>query len=372
MDSPTTPPRPLEGRRRVVVAMSGGVDSSVVAALLCEAGDEVVGVTLRLLPCEQQTTTRSCCGVDGLMQARAVAARLGIAHYVLNCEREFAELILRPAWDEYARGRTPSACLWCNERVKFGLLWDWAAQLGSRAVATGHYARIVYDAAHVAQLRRGIDRDKDQSYFLARLSAAQLARSEFPLGGMCKPEVRALAKRFDLPTAERKESQDACLVSEGESFAEMLRRRFDAPVRPGRIVDHDGHVLGAHSGVHGFTIGQRRGLGVSMPSRAWVAALDAESGDVTLTRDDGDLAARSVRVSQLNWLAAATTPLHPVACRVQLRYRQAAQAARLVPLEPGKFVIELEAPLHAVAPGQAAVFYDDDRVLGSAWIDAAH
>jgi tRNA-uridine 2-sulfurtransferase len=356
---------------RILVAMSGGVDSSVTAALVQESGAEAVGVTLRLQPGEPAEGGGACSGLDGLTAARAVAAKLGMTHHVLGGEQEFDSLILRPAWEEYARGRTPSPCLACNERIKFGLLWQFAERLGATAIATGHYARLEHSPDGSPLLCRGLDAGKDQSYFLARLTPAQLGRTLFPLGALKKSAVRELARQRGLPTAERPDSQDACFVAPGESLSEILRRRFAAPSRPGPIVDAaTGAELGRHTGIHGFTIGQRRGLGVALPSRGWVKAIDAASATVTITRDEQALCSKSLLARDANWLEGRE-PEGPLACQVQVRYRHAPVHATLTPLCEGRLRVDFAQPVKAVAPGQAAVFYRGDVVFASAWIDAA-
>jgi len=352
----------------VVVAMSGGVDSSVAAALLAEAGHPLVGVTLKLQECHDAHGSRSCCGVDGITRAREVAGCLGFPHYVLDCVRDFEARVLRPAWGEYAAGRTPSPCLLCNERVKFGVLLDWAARLGIDRVATGHYARLERDEGGRPVLARGEDPDKDQSYFLAGLEPAQLARALFPVGHLRKPEVRALAERRGLPTAETPESQDACLVAPGESFAEMLRQRFAAPARPGEIVEPDGRVVGQHPGIHLFTIGQRKGLPAGATTRRWVRAISAETGQVTVTSTPGEILGTELVAREVRW-AAGPLPGAWLPCSVQIRYRHPSQPARVRGLGDDRLAVELERPAKAITPGQAAVFYDGARVLGRGWID---
>jgi tRNA-uridine 2-sulfurtransferase len=345
---------------RVAVAMSGGVDSSVAAALLVEGGHEVVGATLGL-----------GCGGDpaGLADARAVAGALGIPHHVVDGAREFEERVLRPAWDEYDCGRTPSPCLVCNERIKFGLLLDWARSLGIDHVATGHHARLEVGDDGEIRLLRGADRDKDQSYFLARLSREQLASAVFPVGGMHKADVRAHARRLGLPSAERAESQDACLVAEGQSFPEMLRSRFGATAAPGDVVDDDGRTIGRHAGVHLYTVGQRRGLGVASASRMWVRAVHCGSAEVVVTHDEGRLLSDRMAVDGVRWLAPR--PAGSVVCEVQVRYRHAPVRAEVRATATDEAEVTFERPVRAVAPGQAAVFYDGERVLGSGWIRSA-
>ena len=352
---------------RIAVAMSGGVDSSVAAALLGQAGHELVGVTLKLQDCHDAHGSRSCCGVDGIGRAREVAGRLGFSHYVLDCVDKFESLVLLPAWQEYAAGRTPSPCLLCNERVKFGVLLDWAGRLGIERVATGHYARVERGADGRPVLRRGRDAGKDQSYFLAGLSLAQLERALFPVGHLCKPEVRVLAQHHGLPTAETPESQDACLVAAGESFAEMLRTRFGGRAQPGVIVDEAGEVLGEHAGIHRFTIGQRKGLPAGATARRWVKAISAATGQVTVTSDPHAILGTELLAEDVRWIAGEL-PRAPLACSVQVRYRHASEPATVVAEADGSLDVTLERPAKAITAGQAVVFYDGDRVLGRGWI----
>jgi tRNA-specific 2-thiouridylase len=352
---------------RIAIAMSGGVDSSVAAAVLKQAGHALIGVTLKLQDCHDAHGSRSCCGVDGITRAREVAGDLGFPHYVLDCVQDFEKLVLAPAWREYAAGRTPSPCLSCNERVKFGVLLDWAARLGIPRVATGHYARLHRDEVGRPMLLRGRDADKDQSYFLAGLSSDQLERAMFPVGHLCKPEVRALAKDLGLPTAETPESQDACLVAPGESFAEMLRQRFYAPAQAGRIVDEGGRVVGEHQGFHVFTIGQRKGLPAGATVRRWVKDISATTGEVTVTSRMDELVRTTFTVKDVNWLAGEL-PRAPLSCGVQVRYRHKSEPATVVAGDNGELCVTLDQPVKAVTPGQAAVFYDGERTLGRGWI----
>jgi tRNA-uridine 2-sulfurtransferase len=355
---------------RVAVAMSGGVDSSVAAALLAQAGHPLVGVTLQLQECHDAHGSKSCCGVDGITRAREVAGKLGFPHYVLDCVQDFEALVLRPAWQEYAAGRTPSPCLLCNERVKFGILLAWAERLGIPRVATGHYARLDRDAAGHPRLLRGCDVGKDQSYFLAGLSPAQLERSLFPVGHLQKPEVRVLAKSLGLPTAETPESQDACLVAPGESFAEMLRTRFSAPAQPGDIVDEAGRPVGTHAGIHLYTIGQRKGLPAGAPARRWVKAIAPDTGRIQVTSDVAEILSTELVAKEVSWLAGAL-PTSPLACSVQVRYRHAGVPATVQARGRDSLRVTLDRPAKAVTPRQAVVFYEGDQVLGRGWIARA-
>ncbi len=358
-------------RERVLVAMSGGVDSSVVAALLLEQGYDVLGATLQLNPCEDRTVGRSCCGVDSALAAREVARQLGIEHALFDCRRQFEEDVLRPAWSDYREGRTPSPCLLCNQRIKFGFLMERARRLGASRVATGHYARIVSRSVGgelQPTLRRATDRAKDQSYFLAALSREQLRRALFPLGELEKPQVRDLARRFGLSTAERPDSQDACLGTGENGFAEALSQRFDEPMAPGPLVDDSGRTVGTHQGLHRYTIGQRRGLGGELGGRTYVRALDATRNRVLLTREPAQLMASEVRVALFEPLCLDEPPgtLH-----VQLRSRHSPTkcSARLLDDRRDQLLLTLERPQRAITPGQAAVLYDEgEHVIAGGWI----
>jgi tRNA-specific 2-thiouridylase len=350
---------------RVVAALSGGVDSSVAAALLKEAGHEVIGVTLQLHPCEQSTAARSCCGIEAVAKARDVAGTLGIPHFVVNYEKEFQEEVLRPSWEEYKRGRTPNPCILCNERIKFGRLLEKAASLGAQKVATGHYAQIDESGPFIS---RGVDPGKDQSYFLASLGFGEIRRLAFPVGGYLKTEVRELARRIGLSVAERPDSQDACLVSEGETFAQMLQRRFGDVQNGGPVVGDDGAILGTHNGVSEFTIGQRKGLGVAAGKPAWVRAIDADKATVYVTTDRDAILARGLQASSVRWVKGEPVD-KSFECEVQVRYRQKPVRAAVAIEGGGKAKVSFVKPVRAVTPGQAVVFYEGDRVIGSGWID---
>lgn len=353
----------------VVAALSGGVDSAVAAALVQETGALVVGVTLQLYGCEEDATqgVRACCGFEAVARARAVADALGIPHYVLDQRQVFEHRVLRPAWDDYAAGRTPNPCVGCNEHVKLGSLVAFARSLGAGGVATGHYTRLAPDPYGRPALLRGVDRGKDQSYFLFSLSDEALAVARFPLGALTKPQVRDLARARGLPVAEAPESQDACLLAAGEGFAETLRRRFGASARPGAVVDPQGRSLGTHAGIHRFTLGQRRGTGVAAGRRAWVSAIRAASGEVVVTADPADLEARSVLVTRVT-LLPRFREAPPERVEVQVRYRGAAVPARVEVLGAATLRLHLDAPVRAATPGQAAVLYQGDEVVGGGWI----
>lgn len=355
-----------------VVGLSGGVDSAVAALLLQRAGYRVVGATLRLHACTDPLAShgRSCCGIETTALAAEVAAQLGIRHYVLDVADEFASEVLAPSWAEYRRGRTPNPCVGCNAAVKFPRLLRLAADLGAEVVATGHYARIATGHGGPA-LHRGTDPAKDQSYFLFALSPAQLSRIRFPLGGWRKTEVRRLAEQAGLVNARQPESQDVCFVSAGGSFPEYLCQRVGAAMAAGDVVGDDGARLGAHRGIHLYTLGQRRGLGLS-GGPFWVRALDAGANRVELTRRRARLLAGGCCARCLHWLVEPLC-LPPEGCLVQTRYRQTPvrAAVRLAAPDGSALEVRFRSPVCAVTPGQALVLYDGDRVLGGGWIDAA-
>ncbi|MBI5490068.1 MAG: tRNA 2-thiouridine(34) synthase MnmA [Deltaproteobacteria bacterium] len=356
-----------EPRRRIVVAMSGGVDSSVAAAMLARGPDEVIGVTLCLRPPECTAPARSCCGTDDLAMARRVADRLGIPHYLIDARDEFEARVLQPAWTAYAAGRTPNPCVLCNQQLKFGRLLAQARTLGAEAVATGHHARI--DPAGEGRrpvLRRGHDRRKDQSYFLFALTPEQLRAARTPIGGMTKDEVRARAAELGLPNAARPGSRDACLAARDGSFAEALRELFGGPQRPGRIVDVEGRVLGEHRGCHRFTVGQRHRLGVALGRRAYVVELRPERDEVVVG-GFADLECDGVVASGVRWLVEP--PRGPLRVLAQTRYRMPVVEAEVRPADGEGAEVLFERRAAGVAPGQAVVFYEGDRVLGGGWIE---
>ncbi len=348
--------------------MSGGVDSAVACALLARQGYEVIGVTLHLADLSRVGLGVSrCCSLDDVANARAVCQALGVPHYVLNMEQAFHREVLGLFVEGYLAGQTPAPCVRCNSRGKFGELLSLAATFGADAVASGHYARVVRGESGEVGLFRGTDREKDQSYFLFELPREKLSHVLFPLGTMTKREVRALAAEMGLPNAQKPDSQEVCFVPEGKTYREVLARLAgDRLPGPGEVIDETGRVLGQHGGFVGFTVGQRRGLGVASGRRLYVVAVDAAHNRVVVGGQES-LAKAHLEVEQVNWLV---DPPQQLEADVQIRSRHRAQPAT-IEVKGSCAIVHFREPAMAPAPGQAAVFYQGERVLGGGFIAAA-
>ncbi|MEJ2120182.1 MAG: tRNA 2-thiouridine(34) synthase MnmA [Alphaproteobacteria bacterium] len=349
---------------RVVVAMSGGVDSSVTAALLAEAGYDVVGITLQLYDHGQAVgRAKSCCAGQDIHDARRVADAIGIPHYVLDYESRFREAVIDDFADSYLRGETPIPCVRCNETVKFRDLVGTARELGAAALATGHYVRRA-NGPNGPELRRAADPARDQSYFLFATTAEQLDFLRFPLGGLPKAETRALAERFDLPVAAKPDSQDICFVPQGR-YADVVEKLRPGAADPGDIVDLSGRVLGRHEGVIHYTIGQRRGIGISGAEPLYIVRIEPEARRVVVG-PKAALAKEELVLGEVNWLGEAI-PADGLACQAKIRSVSAPVGVRVFPRESGLTAV-FDEPQFGVSPGQACVLYDGDRVLGGGWI----
>lgn len=362
----------------IAVAMSGGVDSSVVAGLIARSGRPAIGLTMQLwnqrrLPeIASEGGAGRCCSLDDVYDARAVAAHVGIPYYVVNFEARFEQQVVKPFIEDYLEGRTPIPCTLCNNFIKFDQFLDMAAGVGADTIATGHYARISHNGSSGRrEMRRGVDHGKDQTYFLFGLTQDQLSRALFPLGGLNKPEVRELAREMGIPVADKNDSQEICFVPNGDyaAFIEAyFREQGIEPTRTaGEIVTADGKVLGQHAGVHHFTVGQRKGLGIASREPLYVIQTDPSTHQVMVGRSE-ELQQSSLIARTLNWISIRR-PDEPLRAEVKIRNKHAAAPATLIPgSDPDRIEVRFDEPQRAVTPGQAAVFYQGDLVLGGGWI----
>ncbi len=359
----------LNTKKRALVAMSGGVDSSVAAALLARDGYDVIGVTMRLFNSPFQDAgklSKSCCSLEDVEDARATCRIIGAKHYYMNFEKEFQQHVIDYFVGEYRQGRTPHPCLACNDRLKFSFLMDRAALMDADIVATGHYARITTEDDGRRSLLRGADVMKDQSYVLYNLRQDQLRRLAFPVGGYSKDEIRAIARDEGLPVADKPDSQDICFIPTG-TYREFVEERLEDPT-PGVVVDVEGNVLAKHDGIHQFTIGQRKGLPMKGGSKRpiYVTSINSKSGKVTVGSVEG-LLRDEVYASAVNWIDGLPPANAEVTAKI--RYRSPEEPATVEMIAPDVARVTFAKPMRACTPGQAIVFYDGDHALGGGFIE---
>jgi tRNA-uridine 2-sulfurtransferase len=346
---------------KVVVAMSGGVDSSVAAALLKEQGHEVIGMMLRLWSEPGKEESNRCCTPDSMAQARRVAAKLDVPFYVVDAKDVFQSTVVQYFLDGYARAETPNPCLVCNRQIRWTFLLDHALALGADFMATGHYVRRRQGQDGKIQLLRAVDRHKDQSYVLHVLTQEKLARALFPVGDYPKPEIRQIAEKYGLPTASRKDSQDLCFLA-GEDYRSFLQRNAAEMLRPGNIVRRDGEALGEHTGLANYTIGQRKGLGVASAVPLYVLGKNAVTNTLVVGTQD-ELGSSELHARDVNW-TGGEAPQGPFRAEVKIRYSAREAWALVTPLNGGQVKVQFDAPQRDITAGQAAVFYEGDIMLG--------
>ena len=345
---------------KVVAAMSGGVDSSVAAALLKQQGYEVIGMMLRLWSEPGREDSNRCCTPDAMALARRVAARLDIPFYVVDAKDVFRNTVVNYFLEGYARGETPNPCLICNRSIRWEFLLDHALAIGAEFMATGHYVR-KHDVNHKHQLLRAVDRSKDQSYVLHVLNQEKLKRALFPIGDYIKPEIRKIAESFGLPTAARHDSQDLCFLA-GDDYRNFLQRNAAEMLKPGQIVTRDGEVVGKHNGLANYTIGQRKGLGISSSVPLYVLGKDAAANTVIVGTQD-ELGSRELIAKDVNWISGEG-PNESFRAEVKIRYTAKEAEALVMPLEGDQAKVQFDAPQRDITAGQAAVFYQGDVLLG--------
>jgi tRNA-specific 2-thiouridylase len=350
-------------KEKVVVAMSGGIDSTVTAHLIKKMGYDVIGITLRLLPCDD--SKGNCCGIDGEIKARYACSKLDAPHYIVNCSTQFKKDVLEKSWEFYKKGMTPNPCAYCNESIKFGFLLDWASSLGISKIASGHYAIIESRKDHLYKLSRAYDKSKDQSYFLARLKQNQLERILFPLGKYTKTQIKSFGKDLGLIKGEIIESQDACFNTTDSPYAEVLRVFLKEKSNEGSIFSEHNELLKNHSGSHFFTIGQSKGLSLHYHKKMFVQEI-TKNHDIIVTEKRENLIRTQFFVFDFRFLASSDLLINAI--KVQTRYRSKAVSCNLEKIDETNYFVHLEEAIDSISPGQLAVFYHDEEVIASGFI----
>ncbi len=356
-------------KSKVIIAMSGGVDSSVCGLIMKNAGYECIGMIMRLWSGKEKNSNKSCCGSESVEDARLVAEKIGFPFYAINFQKEFWKEVIEVFADEYFKGKTPSPCILCNEKMKFDSLYQKAFSIGGQKVCTGHYARIEHnETLNRWHLRKGVDERKDQSYFLFSMTQDQLSKTLFPLGGYTKSEIREMALKADLITANKAESQDICFIPNND-YAAFLNKHFpDRVPKKGSIRDSEGKVLGEHAGIHSVTVGQRRGLGVAFGQPLYVTAIDANKNEVVVGEREKTHGSSFI-VKNTNWVYEEPTLGQAYPLSIKIRARSKEVPGTVTPLENNRAQVTFESPQHAITPGQASVFYKGDYVFGGGWIE---
>jgi tRNA-uridine 2-sulfurtransferase len=365
----TSSKKTSEGKKgRVAVAMSGGVDSSLVAALLSKQGYQVIGLTFRMWPKDECGASfgKACCNLEAITRARMVAEELSIPYYVFDFSEEFKKEVIDYFCEQYLKGITPNPCVMCNEKIKFGLLHEKALALGADLIATGHYAKVEFDKEKNRYLlKEGLDKEKDQSYFLFSLSQEQLQYAVFPLAGYTKEKTREAAKKLKLKTFDMESSQDICFIRD-LNYAEYIKTKTKGQIKEGDIVDASGNVLGRHKGILFYTIGQRRGLGIAHKEPLYVIEIDRKNNRV-IVGTKKDVMKKSLIANDLNWISVPGID-KPMKVKAVIRYNHKKQPATVTPVGTTEVRVDFDSPQEAPTPGQAVVFYDNDTVVGGGWI----
>lgn len=358
----------MTDRPSVVVAMSGGVDSSVAAALLVEQGYDVTGVMLRLWSEPGCEDSNRCCTPDAMAGARRVAAKLGIPFYALNSQDLFRDVVVQGFMDGYRSGITPNPCILCNQKIRWGFMFEQAKEMGADFMATGHYAQLRHGSNGKVELLRGADPMKDQSYVMSVLPQAKLQQTMFPIGGMPKSEVRQHARRFGLPVAERVDSQDLCFLA-GKDYRTFLRQYVPEVTQPGKIIDLDGHTVGEHEGLAFYTIGQRKGLGIAAPRPLYVVEKNLETNELIIG-EETELGRNGLTAGDLNWISGFA-PKEPFKAEVKIRYRANFAHASVTPIEEDSISVHFMTPMRDITVGQRIVIYNGEVVLGGGTIKSS-